>query len=268
MGFILIDFKKKDERKRLRKLVPHFVQQMAMWVSIYQNEDGAPPNEEECQALEDEQIAMLVDKFNAEADNLQRVKEEHSRVRDRLELELGLYRGRLFSKFSDEVDALKNQAEDTLKYCMKSLQEEEEELKESMPMAENQIEAEFKQLLASMTAHIDRVYPGGVDGLDSYDDELPEGIPSFADFKAMLVDKEAEYKEMNQETIPAALEEIKGNTTTMVKTKINEAIKAAMKDIVEDLSDDVLPYLDEDAMAGLRAELIASAKEYGTSRLD
>jgi hypothetical protein len=61
---------------------------------------------------------------------------------------------------------------------------------------------------------------------------------------------------------------VKENSKEMVKNKINEAIREAVNAIEIDLSDDVLPYLDESAMTALRVELIASAQEYGNSRLD
>jgi len=68
--------------------------------------------------------------------------------------------------------------------------------------------------------------------------------------------------------IAPAVANIKQTCETMVSTKINEAIQTALDLIVEDLSDDVLPYLSEEDMAAMRAELIEKAKAYGQKKLD
>jgi hypothetical protein len=267
MGFILIDFRKKEEQRQLKEFVGEYGRQFDDWVASFPN-DGTPPNEEQCAIFEAEKIATLLEEFDTEAGKLSRVKDEVSKRKSVLVRNLARRNGRLFTRFSSTVQALQEQAAATMEYCMDALDEYEYGIKEMLPTTEAAIANEIKKLMANCEQFIEASFPEGVSGLDSYDDVLPDGMPSYSKFKEMVQKKETEINAKNAVAIPAEVEKIKANSVKRFQAQINEAITKAMVDIEEDLSDDTLPFLDQTAMAGLREELIASAKEYATSRLD
>ena len=270
MGFVLIDFKKKEERAQLQKLGPDLVKKFDSWINDHKNDDATPPNEEEAKALEDAKVKELMVEFDTEAEKLWRVKEEHSKKRDQLMFVLDNRKGRLFRKYADTVGALKNQATDTMNYCVETFKDfEESMLEDVIPTTNENIDAKFDEFLDRTTQYVEETFPGGVTGLDSYDDGLPDGVPSYEKFKEQVASKRDEMKNVkNAEAVPRAIEKVKTNSQAMYKELINKAIEKAIEEIVVDLSNDTLPYLDEEAMQTLRDELIANAKEYGASRMD
>lgn len=153
-------------------------------------------------------------------------------------------------------------------YCIETCADYEQGLGNLLPTVESDIEVVFKNAIFNCNEYIEATFPGGVVGMDSYDNVLPGGLVSFKDFQEMVKTKEAAYKIKNAEAINPAVNKVKETTKEMVKTKINEAIREAMKAIEVNLSGDALPYLDEASMTALRSELIAYAQEYGKSRLD
>lgn len=265
MGFILIDFKKREERKQLKKLGPSLLQKMDRWIASCTD---STPTEDECKKMEEEQIKGLIDQYDKEAAKLKRVSDEVPAEREEFVQFLGWKRGKLYMKFSDAIGALKQQAEDTLKRCGDSYKAFEKEQLESFPVPEEELTTELAEFMADMTKYIEDTYPEGVKGLDGYDDELPSGVQSYSEFQAMVAAKEPELKEANKKAIPGAITQLKEHSKTRFKNIINDAVKKAVDEIVTDLSDDVLPYLGEAEMAALRKELIESAKAYGATRLE
>lgn len=272
MGFVLIDFKKIAERKELKQLVPTIDDVMDDWIAAYGEGDETPPTEDECAALEDEQINERLAQFDEEAEKLWRVADEVPERRELLVANLELKRGKLFRKFSGVVASLMEQAEVTMKRCMQELDSSEDEVKKEIPTTEETIESEFELIKERCTKYVEKTYPDGVAGLDSYDEGLPEGIPTFAEFMEMVDTKKEEYKQMNAEAIPASIERVKENSRVMFSGKVNDAIKAAMAAIETEIDSDVtaesLPFLSEDDVEALRATLLEASKEYCTSRLD
>ena len=130
------------------------------------------------------------------------------------------------------------------------------------------IQPSFSGLLVTCAYLPQTTFPDGVTGMDSYDDVLPEGLPSYATFLESLETKKVEYQAKNVDAIPAAVEQVKADSKRMFQETINKAVEKAIEDIVMDLSDDQLPYLEEDAMQALREELVAAAKEYGATRIE
>jgi hypothetical protein len=267
--FILIDFKKREERSALQKLVPEMGMKLDKWIHDYDCGDATPPNETEAKALEDAQIAKLLTEYDTyTSDKLRRVAEEHAERRLQLVKNLDKRTGRLFRKYSDQVSALKNQAADTMQYCVDTFESFEESLGDVLPTSDADLDKLFEGHLEQIQNYIESTFPDGVAAMDSYDDALPGGLPAYPAFKEMVAAKKEEYKAKNAEAIPDAVEKVKASSKDMFKDVINKAVETAIEEIVEGLSDDALPYLDEDAMQGLRDELIAAAKEYGASRIE
>jgi hypothetical protein len=266
--FVLIDFKKREDRSSLQKLVPEIGMKLDKWIRDYDSGDATPPNEDEAKALEDDKIAELLAEFDTKAGQLWRVEVEHAGRREQVVKNMDKRKGRLFRKYSDQVSALKNQAADTMEYCMDTFQSFEESLADVLPTFETNLDEIFESHLGQIQNYIESTFPDGVTGMDSYDDALPEGLPSYPKFKDMVAAKKEEYKAKNTEAIPGAVDKVKASSKDMFKDVINKAVETAIEEIVEDLSDDVLPYLDDDAMQALRDELIAATKEYGASRIE
>jgi len=265
MGFILIDFKKRDEHSRLKKLGPSLLKKMDVWIANYH--DGTP-TAEECTTMEEAKIVELTTEYDTVSQQLLRVKEEIPNEREQFVKYLGWKRGKLFLKFGATIEALKEQAVETLQRCDEMWKTFEQELVESFPVAEDTIGAELAEFLANTTQYIEDTFPEGVKGLDAFDDALPNGVPSYTEFQRSVMASENKLKVANKDAIPGELKKIKETSKEAFKLAVNKAIQKAVADIVVDLSDDTLPYLDEAEMEDLRKGLIESAEDYGASRMD
>lgn len=265
MGIILIDLKKRGERSRLKKLGPSLLQKMDVWIANY---DDGTPTAEECTEVEEAKIVELTEEYDTVSRQLWRVKDEIPQEREQFVKHLGWKRGKLFLKFGATIESLKEQAVETLQHCDEMWKQFEQELIESFPVEESLIGQELQEFLANTTQHINDTFPEGVAGLDQFDDALPDGVPSYAEFQRTVMASENKLNVTNKEAIPGELAKIKESSKAGFKLAVNEAIQKAVAEIVMDLSDDTLPYLDEADMAAFRKELIQSAKDYGASRMD
>jgi len=265
MGMDFFGFKKHKEEKELLKLGANARVQFATWVKEYDCGDDTPPNEEECEELVCAKVAELLASYDTGAAALQRVENQHVYRRETLVRNLEKYKGNLFLKYSDAVAALTNQAANTMAYCVECLAAFDAE--QILPTSEALLEQMFEALTEHLTQYIDKTFPDGVAGMDAYDDVLPDDLPSYAEFLESVAAKHEEFKAKNPEAIPGAIEEVKTTSKLMFQDVVNKAISAAMEEITLDLSDDTLPYLDEDQMQALRDDLIADAKEYCASRI-
>jgi len=264
-GIVLIDFKKMEDSKNLGRLPSNYAHAYDRWVKTVYDET---PTLEECSQLEEDKMNELVKAFDDEASKMFRVQDEVPDARAELLTHLKRRRGKLYKRFSGEVEALTDLAADCLQQCVEYLENTKKRINRSLPVAESVISGAISAVSENSDAYIEATFPDGTEGLDNYDDELPEGLPSYAEFKEQVAAAQTELAEANLSMVEAGVEEVKSGALAMAKNKINEAIKTAMSAIKEDLSDDVLPYLDADAMESLRGEMIASCEEYGASRLD
>jgi hypothetical protein len=263
--FILIDFKKKGEHSDLKKLGPDLLKKMDVWIANYQ--DGTP-TEEECATMEQATIVELTKEYDTEAEKLKRVKDEVPEARAHFVKYLGWKRGLLFLKFGATVKALKEQAVETLQRCGEMWKTYEHDLIASFPVGESDIKRELAEFLSQTSQYIEDTFPEGVAGLDAFDDELPDGTPSYTAFQQQVMASEDTLKVASAEAIPGELEKIKDSSIFGFKLAVNKAIEKAVAGIIVDLQNGTLPYLDEAEMESLRKELIKSAEEYGESRMD
>ena len=165
MGFILIDFKKREEHRQLKQLGPDMLKDYDRFVANYSE---TTPTEDECKAAEDAEIQRLIGKFDEALSKLKRVKEDHDEQKEQFVRMLNWKRGKLYLKFSDAVGALKAQALDILKQCTETFDSFEKELIASFPIAESEISKELSAFMASQTSFIEETYPEGVKGLDQF----------------------------------------------------------------------------------------------------
>ena len=156
-----------------------------------------------------------------------------------------------------------------MQFCVDSLQALEQQLRGQIPIRDSQMEQDFADWNKQIQEYIETTFPEGVVGIDSYDDILPDGLPSYKEFQQQCTTKMEELRKLNQSAIPEALEKVKTSSRYMFQNRINQAIQAAVQEIESDLSNDTtLAFLDDTAMAELKQELIVLAKEYAHSRLD
>lgn len=266
--FILIDLRKREEARALDDLVRKLIADMDSWIADYGSDDATPPNNEECADLEAKKIEALLSRYDLEAATLKRVKDSHSVKRQALDLKLDSRKGRLYQKFRGTVENLEEQATMCMKFCVDTLKEYEASLKERFPINDGSILKEISACMLGAEQYINVVFPEGVVGLDKYDDTLPDGLPSYAAFKDMVIEKQGELMELNKAAIPNEIEKIKKDSRIRFRNSINDAIKEAIKDMENELFEEKLPFLTESEMDSLRSELIAYVKEYGESRLD
>jgi len=265
MGWVIIDFKKIEDKRTLGMLPSNYAHKMDKWIKSVTDET---PTEEECAELEQAKIDELLEAFDRQTEKMFRVQDQVPDARAELERHLVRRRGKLLRRFAGEIGELKDLAADCIEFCVDYLTNTMNRISESLPVPEGVVGEAISELRNNCEDYVATTFPGGVDGMDAYDDELPDGFPSYAEFKERVAAAELELAETNLSKIEAGVEEVKAEAAAMAQNKINEAIKTAMDEIREDLSDDVLPYLESDAMEALREELLATCEEYGASRLD
>jgi len=198
--------------------------------------DGTPPTKAQAKDWEDEKFAAYQREYDEKAKDKTgrdpKDDQDNIAVRKRI---LGRQqesrRGNLFSRFSDDVAGLVVKAALTLKNCVESLAELQTNLAEQLPVKASFITSEFAALHTRLEDSIGASFPDGVAGLDNYDDELPEDIPSYTDFKL---------------SVEASQEEILNANSTAITEAIAEFKKGVATAIEEDLRDDMIEFFEDD----------------------
>lgn len=94
--------------------------------------------------------------------------------------------GKIYSKFASEVTALNDAAAATLRAAVESLTEFEHYAAARLPLLSGDLDSEIASTFASITDQVQNSFPGGVAGIDAYDDNLPEGVPNWVNFQAQF----------------------------------------------------------------------------------
>ena len=290
--FILIDFKKRGEHSDLKKLGPDLLKKMDVWIANYRE---GTPTEVECATMEQVTIVELIQEYDTAAEKLKRVKDEVPEARAHFVKHLGWRRGLLYLNFGATVEVFKEMAVATLQRCGEMWKTYEHDLIASFPVGDSAIKRELAEFLSQTSQYIEDTFPERkgdsaelleflsrtskyiedtstfpecVVGLDAFDDELPDGTPSYTAFQQQVMASEDKLKVASAEAIPGELEKIKDSSMSGFKLAVNQAIEKAVAGIIVDLQNYTLPHLDEAEMESLRKELIKSAEEYGESRMD
>lgn len=217
-------------------------------INWYEN-DGTPPTAEQAKEWEDERFAAYQQQYDGKAkDKCGRDPandQDNISVRKRI---LGRQqesrRGKLFARFSDDVAGLVVKAAMTLKNCVTELSELQVSLIDNLPLKASVISSEFTALNVRLEDMVNASFPDGVVGLDNYDDELPEGIPSYTDFKTSLMAAQEEILNANVEAVDDAIIELKVGVAAAIE---------------EDLSDDVIEFIEDDGEE-LKANIVTAIK--------
>mmetsp|Transcript_24527 Transcript_24527/g.40890 ORF Transcript_24527/g.40890 Transcript_24527/m.40890 type:complete len:259 (-) Transcript_24527:122-898(-) len=223
------------ELKDLDKIVHFLIKQFEDQIDGFEN-DGTPPTADQAKEWEDERIEAFQNDYDRRAKDLCNRdpvdKHDNIAVRKRiLGRKMEARRGKLFARFSDDVQALTVKAALTLKRCVEGLAELESSITEQLPLKNSYIASEFTALKDRLEEDIIASFPEGVTGLDNYDDELPEGVPSYVDFKASVDASQEQLLEANVAAVAEALAAYKQGVVAAVEASLNE-------DVVDFLEDD------------------------------
>lgn len=221
-----------------------------IWNSSY----DVPPTEEECAAKEAEWESEITKQYNAEAVKIAGRKETNNQdniaVRRRIMgRQFSARRGKLYSRFSEQVDDLKRQASAAISLAVESFNETKAAVEASFPCTEVSIVEEFAQLKASITNQVNASFPGGEDALDQYDDDLEDGVPSLDELRSDIEMEQAHLITANEEQREEAIVDIK----QAIRAQTIEQLTAAIDDIKSQLNVSV-PFLDDAASAALLQE--------------
>ena len=236
------------ELSDLDRIVAHLMRELDDEINWYEN-DGTPPTAEQAKEWEDERFAAYQQQYDGKAkDKCGRDPandQDNISVRKRM---LGRQqesrRGKLFARFSDDVAGLVVKASMTLQNCVESLAELQSNLTDNLPLKASIIASEFTALNVRLEDSINASFPDGVAGLDNYDDELPEGIPSYENFKTSVMAAQEEVMNANVEAVDNAIIELKAGVAAAIE---------------EDLSDDVVEFMEDDGEE-LKGTIVAAIK--------
>lgn len=275
MGYLYKKFqeaqKARLEKEAIKKVVRVLVKSMDLWISLH-SPYGAPPSAEECTVLEDKRIDELMAEYRPKvtkelgrdilaSDELVDEKQGIlvSQLLDR--------KGRLFQKYSGAVKKLEEQAAEHLGNAVSGLAKLVIEIRGMMPTKQTVIEEEFQELVDELKNGIEARYPGGVVGIDKFDDTLPADIPSWDIFLRRVDERKTELAAENAIAVVDQIAAMKKSAEIIIRDKINTAIRATINEIKLDLSDDVIPFLDDVDAEKLRRELMELTEAHGVSRL-
>lgn len=271
MGYLLRKIKEarkgKEEEKKVNSVVRIQVKAMDIMISMHRSFGGTPPSKSECTELEEKRIESLMSEFPSKASEAlgREVLETENLYKEKskeLQASLDKRRGRLYQKYAGHVEKLEEQATSMLGDCVKALAAQKTEMEGLLPLKEEEINTEFEELIEDLKQEVESRYPKGVIGLDKYDDALPDGIPSWKDFLIQVDTTKQQLLEANKIAIEQEVSSIKLSTAILIRDKINAAIRASVEEVKLDLSDDVIPFLDDEATASLKKELIETTEAY------
>jgi hypothetical protein len=170
-------------------------------------------------------------------------------------------RGQLFSKFSGEVAGLQGAAARILTLCVETLAAKEASLTSRLPLSAAYTDLEFDNLRAELADNVEAGFPGGAAKLDAYDDGLPDGVPSYDEFKASVDAAEARVVAANDEARVAKQTQITEGIAAMMQCNIKLAMKRCMEATKAEIGAADLSFLPADGLDAFKAELEALADE-------
>lgn len=254
------------ELKDLDALVDRLTKDYDQWIAHYPN-DGTPPTKDQCKAEEDAKSAKLNDEYDGKASDLcdrkPKDKDDNISVRKRqLNRNLSARDGKLFGRFSGEVSGLQDLAAKTLATALAATDDFDDTVRVQMPMSAELLIAEFEKMKVDIESQIDNSFPGASEGLDNYDDALPNGIPSYKALKARWPGILDSVMAENAAAIDAAVEAIRAQSADTLRA----AVKAACESERERYAALELAWLPADRLAELKAQLEETTYGYGISR--
>ena len=141
-------------------------------------EADIPPTPEEATAKEEEWIEGLNNEYWEEAKGITGRDPENDKdnmqVRNRmLNRKLNARKGKLIGRFGEEIGEMKDKAINVLTdICQAELEEFSSDIAERLPMKSSELEDAGAAMLAQVEDNVNAAYPGGVDALDDFDDDL------------------------------------------------------------------------------------------------
>eukprot|EP00604_Paraphysomonas_vestita_P001854 CAMPEP_0174821816 /NCGR_PEP_ID=MMETSP1107-20130205/9845_1 /TAXON_ID=36770 /ORGANISM="Paraphysomonas vestita, Strain GFlagA" /LENGTH=383 /DNA_ID=CAMNT_0016039239 /DNA_START=52 /DNA_END=1203 /DNA_ORIENTATION=- len=177
---------------------------------------NTPLQKEEATAIEQGIFNAILEKYdrkahkklkrNASSDNNDNINV----YKRKLQRGLDSRAGKIYGKFANEVTALNDAAANTLRSVVETLAEFDNFAKSRLPLLVEDLDRDIASTFASITDQVQNSFPGGVAGIDAYDDHLPDGIPSWVNFQAQFEATATALRELNtvriQESRAKALE--------------------------------------------------------------
>ena len=225
-------------------------------------ESDIPPTSEEALSKETEWIDALNEEYWEKAKGITEREPEgdkdNMQVRFRmLNRKLNARKGKLIARFSDEIGEMKEKAMSVLTdICVEEASDFYDNISSlRLPMRPSDLEEAGAALFAQVEDNINAAYPGGVDALDSFDDDLGD-VKSYAEWKVETASMIEQLKVDNEE----AREEAKKGYLIQIYLSICDDMD----------DDDDLPYFEdngEDFKAEARAK-IAEALDIDVDSLE
>lgn len=172
-------------------------------------ESEIPPTPEEASAWEEEKIAGLNEEYDEKAKGITgrdpEDDQDNMAVRKRmLNRKLGARKGKLLGRFGDAIADMQAKAVSVLTdICGGALNEFENDIKGRMPIKGSDLQEAFAAMKASVDDDVNAAYPGGVDALDSFDDDLGD-CPSYEQWQASADEKLASLEAENKDAVESA----------------------------------------------------------------
>jgi hypothetical protein len=119
------------------------------------------------------------------------------------------------------------------------------------PLLPATLDNDLDAALGQINDYVNSSFPGGLEKLDLYDDNLPEGIPSWEQLLVLATDQSASLSNANSEAIDAA----KAAKKAEIYSQFLAQIEAAMNASNDAIDNSALDYLNDDDRGIFRAIL-------------
>lgn len=122
-------------------------------------------------------------------------------------------------------------------------------------------------MVETVTEHVASSFPDGIEGLDNYDDGLPDGVPSWQEFLASVEVAKASLLTESLESIAVGKLEIADVLAADMKQQVDDAVRETMNNFRARLKSTSVAFLNEEQNAEFVESLMASVNDYEGSRL-
>ncbi|KAJ1427360.1 hypothetical protein B484DRAFT_76437 [Ochromonadaceae sp. CCMP2298] len=218
-----------NELGELDNIVKNLTKNLDEAIAGYEN-DGTPPTAQQASEWEENKFEKLCAHYDKEArDCTGRAPDDdkdNMAVRRRMLVRKQEARkGALYARFSGDVASLTAKAGITLRACVEELAELEAALGNAMPSKASFVTGEFAALQSRLSDNVEASFPDGARGLDNYDDELPDGVPSWSDFNIQVQAAQERALETNAAAVAEATAAMKAGILAEIESDLAEDIE-------------------------------------------
>mmetsp|Transcript_3968 Transcript_3968/g.9056 ORF Transcript_3968/g.9056 Transcript_3968/m.9056 type:complete len:263 (+) Transcript_3968:113-901(+) len=217
------------ELAQLDSIVATITKQFDQDIETFEYE-GMPPSAEQADEWEEQQFKAQMkcfDELALKATGREPVdKTDNMAVRRRmLKRKQQARKGALYTRFTTETADLTAKASRTLLACVEELAELEAALTPTLPAKASHVTTEFAALQSRLSDNVEASFPDGARGLDNYDDELPDGVPSWSDFNIQVQAAQERALETNAAAVAEATAAMKAGILAEIESDLAEDIE-------------------------------------------